>query len=98
MNREELQQYYENFIFKNHSHACSDRQIKNLDRLINANVYLSEHTELSFHKVCSMMIQTQDLLFSILPATTHEDYAQQFARLNDIVKWCKETIIELEKP
>ena len=97
MTREELQLYYENFIFKNHQHACSDRQIKNLDRLINANVYFCEHTELSFHKVCSMMLQTQDLLFSILPPTSHENYTAQFTRLNDIIKWCKESMLELEK-
>lgn len=90
MTREELQLYFENFIFRNHDHVTSDKSIKALDRLINANVYFCEHPEVSYFKVCEMMLKCQDMLFLILPPSNNPERDKEMGKMNELVKMCKE--------
>jgi hypothetical protein len=87
---DELKLRFETFAF-----FANNSQNDDTERCKTGSLYFfNEKTSLS--KTCEMILKMQKVMYRTLPPTSHEDHNKQFERMNQIVKDCKNLLVQIE--
>jgi hypothetical protein len=91
MNQEdELKLRFETFaFFANNSQNDDTERCK-----VGSQYFHTERTSLK--TTCEMILKMQKVMYRCLPPTSHENHNKQFDRMNNIVKDCKNLLVEIE--